>query len=265
MLKRKNYMKSYNYIPVSNDTDAISFRKQDGSPFSKEEQNKLIDEINSLLPEMLEYEDDGYFETVLVVKAKNYVMRTPDMKVKKKGASLVDMKREPALREMLGELITDLMDTEGANALKIYHKYIQEAMNIQDINRWVVKKSISDKVLNPQRTNEQVVLDAVKHKNPREGDKFYLYTALDGKRQKVAKGEPVFLKSGEPSMIPNNILKCAEDWRGDEYKIHYIKRVYMTLCILENLLDLDQFIKYHNKGNHKLLYEKFGKKDGNQT
>lgn len=149
--------------------------------------------------------------------------------------------------------MSKITQKKNEEILNIYKTYIQEACNIQDISRWAVKKSISTKVLNPSRTNEQVILDAVKHKNPREGDKFYLYTALDGERQKISKGEPVFLKSGEPSMVPNNILRCVEDWSGDEYKDHYIKRVYMTLCILKDLLDMDKFIKYHNKSNKPLL------------
>lgn len=247
-------MKKHNWKLVNLDTDSLSFCKKDGSPYTQDEYDMIYKELNEIM--YSEWEDDGSFEKVLVAKAKNYVLISGDKK-KVKGSSLTDSKKETALKEMLETLVDDLLDG-GHNVDSIYHKYIQEAMNIQDINRWTVKKSISNKVLNPTRTNEQVVLDAVKHKNPREGDKFYLYTALDGERQKVAKGEPVFLKSGQPSMIPNNILKCAEDWNGDEYKLHYVKRVYMTLCILENLLDLDQFLKYHNKGNHKLLFEKFG-------
>lgn len=137
--------------------------------------------------------------------------------------------------------------------IDIYKQYIIEANNIKDINRWTTKKSVSKAVLNPTRTNEQKVLDAVKHKNPREGDKFWLYTALDGMKQAIAKGEKVFLKSGEPKMVENRILKCEDEWSGDEDKVHYTKRVYMTLSILENLLDLDKFVKYHNKGNQKLI------------
>ena len=156
---------------------------------------------------------------------------------------------------MLNVTIKDLMDTGGKNLVELYHGYIKEAYSIQDPSRWAVKKSVSDKVLNPERTNEQSILNAIKHKNPREGDKFYLYTALDGKRQKIVKGEPVFLKNGEPSMVPNNILKCVEDWSNDAYREHYIKRVHDTISILENVLDLTQFIKYHNKSNQKELEE----------
>jgi len=248
---------NHNFVISNADTDSISFCKPDGSSFTEQEQQTLIDEINEIMPNMIEFEHDGYFETVVVVKAKNYIMRDHSGNVKFKGSGFKDQKKEPALREMINRFIIDLMDNEGQNIKDIYNEYIKEAMNIQDISRWAVKKSISQKVLNPSRSNEQSILDAVKHKNPREGDKYFLYTALDGKRQKIAKGEPVFLKSGEPSMVDNNILKCVEDWSGDEHKIHYVKRVYMTLCILENLIDKEQYVKYHNVGNHKLLAQLF--------
>lgn len=245
----------YNYIPACNDTDSISFRKPDGSPFTKEEQQKLIDEINSYLPEMLIYEHDGYFESILVIKAKNYVLREHNGKVKKKGSSITDVKRELALREMLDKLIADIMDNDSKNCVDIYNKYCLEAYNIQDIDRWTTKKSITKAVLNPTRTNEQKVLDAVQHKSPKEGDKFWLYSAIDGEKQDVKKGEPVFLKDGTPKMVDNCILKLNEDWSGDEDKWHYVKRVYMTLEILKNVLDISQFTKYHLKSNRKLLEE----------
>jgi hypothetical protein len=155
---------------------------------------------------------------------------------------------------MLNVLIDDLLEEKGTT-VDIFHDYIKEAYQIKDINRWAVKKSITTKVLNPERTNEMVVLAAVKHRNPREGDKFFLYSALDGMRQKIVKGELVFLKNGTPSMIPNNILKCADEWTDDHNKEHYVKRVYMTISILKNLFDIDDFVKYHNKGNIKLLEE----------
>jgi hypothetical protein len=154
----------------------------------------------------------------------------------------------------LNTLVDDLLEG-GNNINDIYHKYIKEAYNIQDPQRWSVKKSVSSKVLNPERANEQNAYDAIKHKEPREGDKFYLYTALDGERQDIAKGELVFNKKGEPKMIPHNILKCVEDWDNDAYRDHYIKRVYMTIRILENLLDMESLVKYHLKSNQEELHK----------
>ena len=48
--------KEYNFIPAISDTDSISFRKQDGAPFTDQEQQNLIDEINQLnLQYMVKY------------------------------------------------------------------------------------------------------------------------------------------------------------------------------------------------------------------
>ena len=244
----------HNFKIVCCDTDSIAFNKQNGSPFSSEEQEFLINEINSLLDDRLIYEDDGYYEKIVVVKAKNYITQCARTgKVSYKGSSIKDQKKEPALREMMDTIINDLLETEGANVVEIYEQYIVEAMNIKDISRWATKKSVSKAVLNPARKNEQKILDAIEHKEPREGDKFWLYSAIDGEIQKVEKGEPVFLKSGEPKMIENKILRCVDEWQGDEDKLHYVKRVYNTIKILETVLDMEQFIKYHNVGNRKLL------------
>jgi len=241
-------MKTYDFCITNCDTDSISFRKKDGSEFTQNEQKQLIDEINSILPIMIEYEDDGYFQNVLITKAKNYVLYD-GKKVKYKGSSLTDSKKEPALKEMLNRLIEDIMFNESKSLTYIYHNYIKEAANIKDISRWCTKKSISAKVLNPSRTNEQKILNAVSHLNPREGDKYLLYSALDGMTQDVKKGEPVFLKSGKAKMVPNKILKVDSEWCNDEDMEHYLKRVYMTLEILKNVIDMGQFIKYHLKSN----------------
>ena len=254
---RTNYvnMNYHDWKLVNLDTDSLSFCKQDGSPYTKEEYDMIFKELNEIM--YSEWEDDGEFDQVLVLKAKNYVLKPKGSdKLKFKGSSITDTKKEPALKEMLDRLLLDLLEG-GENVVDIYHEYIKEAANIKDPNRWAIKKSVTKSVLNPERTNEQVVLNAIQHKNPREGDKFFLYTALDGERQDIKKGEPVFLKSGKPKMIPNNILKCVEEWDGDSYKDHYLKRVYSTVKILENLLDMTQFTKYHLKSNQALVKQLF--------
>lgn len=247
-------MRPYNFAITNCDTDSISFRKKDNSFFTKEECDMLIKEINSLLPDMIEYEDDGYFDHALIIKAKNYcLVEHNSNKVKKKGSSITDTKKEPALLELLDRFIDDIIFNNGDKLVNIYHDYIREVSNIQDINRWANKRNITASVLNPERKNEQKVLDALKGRQVQEGDKVYMFSDIDGEVQKVVKGEPVFLKSGEPKMEPNKILRTVDDFTGTYDIEHYLKRVWMTVDILHTVVDMKRFIKYHLKSNLKLV------------
>lgn len=242
----------HNYNLSGLDTDAVSFYKPDMSPFTQEEQDSLIDEINSLLPDMIRYAHDGYYDSVVVLKAKNYVTQQGS-KIKMKGSSIVDAKKEPALREFIKEVVNDLLATSGENVPSIYKKYAKEAYDIQDISRWATKKSITKAVLTSERANETKVKDALGNDAFQEGDKVYLYSAIDGMKQDSRKGELVFLKNGSPKMVENHILKKIDRWSGDHDKLHYVERVYQTLKIFENVVDMNRTIKYHLKSNIKLL------------
>ena len=136
--------------------------------------------------------------------------------------------------------------------IDIYNKYIQEVCDIKDISRWAVKKNVTSSVLNPERSNEQKVLDAIGDRIVQEGDKIYVFSDIDGERQKKKEGEPVFLKSGKPSMEPNRILRLTEDYTGNYDLLHYLDRVYKTTAILETVLDISKHTKY-TKTKLKLL------------
>lgn len=246
--------KSHDFVMVNADTDSISFKKQDESDFTEEERIELIEEINSLLPELIEYEDDGYFEKLVVVKAKNYVLKEYGSdKIKYKGSSFKDAKKEPALRELMKEILEESLIYERQSYINIYEKYIQEAIGIQDIKRWSVKKSVTEKLFQSDRANETKVIDAIGDKPIRVGDKIFLFNKIEGEKQSIVKGEPIFLKSGEPKMVENKVVKLIEDFDGDYDKWHYVQRVYKTLDILKNVIDMDKITKYHLKSNRKLL------------
>jgi len=71
-------MKTYNFILTNADTDSIMVNKPDGSEFTEQEQHDLLEELNGLFPELINFAPDGYFRKTIVFKAKNYVMFDSD-------------------------------------------------------------------------------------------------------------------------------------------------------------------------------------------
>lgn len=244
------------YIIVNADTDSISFRKKDSSEFSKEDMDDIINEVNGIFPEMIEYEDDGYFEKIVVVKAKNYVLKEFGKdKLKYKGSSLSDPKKEPALLEMLKRIIEEVFIKEETDYRSVYDEYLAEAYNIGDINRWAIKKSITEKLLEGNDTIKKKVLKALEGTEFQIGDKVFLFQDVDGERQKVVKGELEYYTDGRPKMKANDIYRKVTNFSGTYDKWHYIKRVYSTVETLVNLIDLKSIPKYHNKTQRTKLEE----------
>lgn len=225
-------METKNFKLVNCDTDSISFSKKNGDPFSEEEQENLLKELNSLFPEKIKWEHDGIYPKVIVLKSKNYI--TYDgKKIKAKGSALRSSKTEKALKEFMNEIIEALVFDRQNTLVDIYHKYVKEIHNIQDISRWSSKKTITEAVLNPERTNEQKVLDALEGQKVQPGDKYYMY------------------------FTETKALKLAGNWRNDvrdEDKVVLLNKLYKTIVIFKNVIDLTQFPKYHLK-NKKIKEE----------
>lgn len=236
------------------DTDGLKFCKPDMSFISQEELVVLTDEINSMLEELIILEPDGYFEEIAIIKTKNYVT-SENGKIKLKGSSLTDSKKEPALREMVKKIAHSIIGGINYTELvDIYQNYIRESCAVQDITRWAVKKTVTKPVLdsatNPEsRTNEKKVWAAIEHLNPQEGDKVYVYDAIDGEKQDVRKGELVYLKNGDPKMVPNKILKTVCQYDNDTISEKLVKRVFDTIKIFQTVVDIDQFPNYALKRN----------------
>jgi len=248
-------MNNHNFQLNVIDTDSISFCKAEQTPFTKEEKDHLLNEINELMGGGINWEDDGSYDRVLVLKSKNYVL-DKDGKIKYKGSALTNQKVEPALKEMLYKIIDVILNEEPIQKqITIYHQYIKEAYNIKDIARWAVKKTITENVLNGTRLNEQKVVDALQGEQVQQGDKIWVYPAIDGDIQIVAKGVPQVYKDGTPKMKTNTILKQTKFYNGDANVEHLMKRIFQTSQILKNVLDKDAFVNYNLKRNHPLLKE----------
>jgi DNA polymerase elongation subunit (family B) len=92
--KGMQWVEDKGYQLVNVDTDSFSYTK--GREVSKKEFDADIEEINTMYPEKIKWEDDGYYKKVIVIKAKNYVL-DDGKKVKYKGSAITDQKKEPAL------------------------------------------------------------------------------------------------------------------------------------------------------------------------
>ena len=238
-------MKTHNFTIAGLDTDSIAFCKPDNSPFSEVEQQELLAELNSNFPEKIKWAHDGLFERFCVLKSKNYITHNkwsfkkgvyaldPKSAYKKKGSSLKSSKLEPRVKDFMSEIIKALIDNQTDQLLSIYQSFIKEIHVLQDIKPWAKKATITEAVLNPGRSNEENVLQAIEGLvGTQMGDKVYLYYSDE-------------LVEDSDSMFK---LKLIENWSNDHNPKLLCKRLYNTLEIFKNVIDITQFPKYHLKG-----------------
>jgi DNA polymerase elongation subunit (family B) len=220
------------YSIVNADTDSISFTKANSSDFTNDEREDILKELNSLFPSSIRFEDDGLYKCVIVFKAKNYVLYD-GKKIKTKGSAIKATTKEPALREFINSVIVSIIDNRN-DYNDIYKSYVIEAMNIKDIKRWVSRKTISEKTLNPQRTNEQKIYDIIQNSSFVEGDRIYCFFKPDG------------------------TLALAENFNGDYDKDKMLEKLYKTSEIFDTVLPDGIFVNYKLKKNKPKLQELLG-------
>jgi DNA polymerase elongation subunit (family B) len=240
----------HDFIIGPTDTDSISFCKRDMSGFSSDEQTEFLSALNSVMDPGITFEDDGYFSQILAVAAKNYcLIESGSTKIKYKGSSIKDAKKEPMLRQFMDEVIDSLLYERGT-VPAIYERYCNEARNITDISQWAVKKSISKKLLSSERKQETDVVAALGDVSQyREGDKVFIYnTARKFVPDLDENGTPLLYKSGPRKGQPKGemvkVLKLTKDWDGIVDTEHYLTRIYDTLWIFEEVLDMKEFTCY---------------------
>lgn len=227
----------HNYILGPVDTDSISICKHDMSPFTKEERDSLLIEINSKFPELIKYADDGYFPRCIALKAKNYILYD-GTKIKVKGSSLKATTKSQALKDFTNDVIKTMVHTENVDEIpvklqEVYNKYVEEAMTVTDIKRWSARKTLSSTMQESTRTNETKVLEAIKGSNYREGDRFYTFYRSD------------------------DSLCLAENFDGDYNRTRLLKNLYDTITIFDTVLDVKKlFINHSLKKNYKVLLDK---------
>lgn len=234
--KSIEWAESKGFKIVNADTDSIAYMANDDQLCDENHRKALLAELNSLFPEMIRFEDDGFFPSFFVFKEKNYAL-FDGKKVKLKGSAFKDAKKEIALKEMMMEIVQALLDKKGTEELKaIYMKNVFEIRDgIKDIKRWCSKKTLTDKVFTSERTNETKVLDAIAGTEYKESDKIWVYFAEDESLQLMEKYDGKYHKE----RMYKKIFNTAEFFMGKKKE--------------PGVLPLDTFPNYSLKKNQKLL------------
>jgi hypothetical protein len=223
-------MKPHNFKIVGGDTDSIMFCKQDETPFSKEEQESLLSEINSLLPAEIKFANDGVFSRVIYLRPKNYCMIDAKGKRKIKGSALKSATLEPGIKNMLNEFLDALIEDRQHELQDIYHNYIKMVLNITDMKPWSTKKTLSPTTFNSTRANETKIVDAIKGTGYGNGDRVYLY------------------------YTPEENLQLLEKFDGRYNVDVYLKKLYRATERFETVLPVkEMFLNYSLKRNKREL------------
>lgn len=226
-----NWAKEKGFSVPKGDTDSITIY-QEGKAYSDEEIVGLVTEINSILPEYINFELDAAYDVLVVFKAKNYAYREGD-KITMKGSAVKASTKSAALKEYLKKTILDLLYLKSQEEMQAtYKSYVKEASNLQtpeQIMRWASRKTLSSTMQESERANETKVMDALKGSKYVEGDRFYTLFKDDGS------------------------LFLAENFDGNYNKAHLYKSVHSTAKILDGVLPKELFLNYALKKNLPLV------------
>lgn len=218
---------SKGYKIVNADTDSFSYTSS--QKMTKEHFSQDIVELNGLFPDIIRWEDDGYYKTVLIVKAKNYVLEDEKGKIKVKGSALKGTQKEKALQKFMNEAIELLLKGRKDRLFSLYSSYVSQVVNLKDISEWCSKKTITKSILNPERTTEQRIFDAIDGDSGSEGAKVYMFFKTDTE------------------------LCLRENFDGTFDQDRLFEKLYNTLCVFETVVDVDLFPNYSLKRNKELL------------
>lgn len=218
------------YIVPRVDTDGVSFC----GVSSEKEVKEFIDSLNSI-DDGITWENDGYYKVLFVAKSKNYaqIEQLEDGSLKRvvKGSALKATTKERALKKYIGDIIDCFLYDRQHQILDLYEDMTERILDIKDISDWCSKKTVTEAVLNPSRTNEQRVLDAITE------------AKLD-----VAQGDKVYIFFEEPTK-----LKIREKFSGQYDAKTLLKKLYKSTEIFEQVIEMSAIPKYHNKKQFEAL------------
>lgn len=230
-----DWAKEAEFPLVNADTDSISIASP--SPWTEMSRALTLECLNSLSPARIRWEDDGTFDSAVVIAAKNYALKQGD-KVKVKGASLKASMKEPRLRQFVSDVLGSLL-AGNQDILPQYNQVARDILTLGDITPWCHRKTVTEAVVAGARTAEAKVLAALEGTDWQQGDKVHLYYALPAPGQK--KGP----------------LKQRKDWCHDHDTCVLLRKLFDTVCIFETVVDVAPFPNYALKRNKAALHQLF--------
>jgi DNA polymerase I len=209
---------------VNADTDSILVS---GGEWTDTNRKIKLAELNSLYPARVRWEDDGTFDSVVVVAAKNYSLKN-GAKIKNKGGSLKATQKEPALREFIGRALELLHDGRQSDILALYDSYASEIMNLRDIKRWCARKTYTQAVANAARTTEAKVLAAMPE-GVQLGDKVFVYFDV------------------------NEALQNSANWKQDHCTKRLLGKLHDSALVFESVFNCKLLRNYALKREQNAL------------
>jgi len=229
LIQSMEWAKEKGFTVPKGDTDSITMYKN-GEAFNKDEINSLTNEINSILPDYINFELDAIYDVIVVFKAKNYAYREGE-KITAKGSAIKASTKCAALKDYINLIIKDLLYLKPIEEMQTtYTGYVKEASNLTDMKLWSSRKTLSSTMIASTRANETKIIDALKGSTYTEGDRFYTYFKSD------------------------DTLSLVENFDGDYNKTRLFKSIHDTVSIFDGVLDVKNlFPNYALKRNQKLL------------
>jgi len=219
-----------NFNLINCDSDGACFGKNN-ERVDINEVKELIAEFNKTIPEGIEVEFESFMPALVVAKSKNYAMLRDDGKITIKGSAFKSSSKEFALKEMCELMLHSMLGLIEDKPTEIYKRYVTEAVNIVDINRWTSKTTYTEPVVKAGRLQEKKKKLAAQGLNLSIGDKYFTYIKED------------------------EWLGNVDDFDGSYSVEKYVKKVHNAVKPLAKVMDIKKFPNYALKGNRKLLQE----------
>lgn len=216
------WAKSKEYEVCNADTDSISFIPTNGITMGD-----CLQELNSLTHEKIVWDDDGIYDAVIVVKAKNYLLKRGD-KITIKGSALKASMKETALRDFLADGLNLLVEKDFEELEAMYMDYVDHIKYLKDITPWAFKKTVTESVLTQSTKAQEKVFAAIQGVHYQEGDKFRMFFKSDDELCLVDKFDGTY---------------CAD---------RLYEKLFKTLSIFEPILQVEY-------GNDEKVVKKTGK------